>query len=67
MEKERFIPINEVAEYLTVKTSTIYKWTHEEFIPHYKVKGIIRFKLSEIDNWVKRRKVNGREQRRVEV
>ena len=67
MERERYVNIQDVAEFLNVKRSTVYKWIQEGFIPHYKLKGAIRFKLSEIENWMKRRRVKGRETYRLEI
>ena len=67
MERERYATIDDVMEFLNVKRSTVYKWTHEQFIPHYKVKGLIRFKLSEVENWMKRRKIRGRDTRIPEI
>ena len=58
---ERLINIKDVSDYLGVSLKTVYHWTHIGFIPHYKFPKGIRFRLSEIDNWVKRRKHDGRE------
>ncbi len=67
MEREKYRTIKEVSEFLTISPSTIYQWTSMEFIPHYKVKGNLRFKISEIENWMQRRKVRGRESLRINI
>ena len=67
MERERYVTIGEVMELLSISRSTIYQWTSEQFIPHYKIKGHLRFKLSEIENWMKRRKVRGRDTYKIEI
>lgn len=42
----------ELAEYLTVKVSTIYSWTHQKLIPHVKVGRLLRFRKLDIQEWV---------------
>ena len=43
----------ELAEYLTVKVSTIYSWTHQKLIPHVKVGRLLRFRQKDIQLWIK--------------
>lgn len=57
----------QVSELLQVKLSTIYQWTHQDYIPHYKVGRFIRFNEMEIINWLKKAQSNGRSAQRVEV
>ena len=57
---ERLINIKVVSDYLGISSKTIYHWTHTGFIPYYKFPKGIRFRLSEIDSWVKKRKNKGR-------
>lgn len=61
----RLINVAEVADYLRVKPSTIYQWTHEKYIPHIKVGNQVRFKVAAIDVWLDRNSVAGRKSRRV--
>jgi len=49
-----FWGINEVSQYLGIKTSTLYAMVGEKKIPHYKVGRLVRFKRSEIDLWMER-------------
>jgi excisionase family DNA binding protein len=51
MNKE-FLNINEVSEYLGIKTSTLYFYVENGSIPHYRVGRLIRFKKQEIDQWM---------------
>ena len=53
MTDERWLSVDDIATYLGVKQSTIYKWTHLKTIPSHKVGSLRKFKVSEIDNWVK--------------
>ncbi|NIS15702.1 MAG: helix-turn-helix domain-containing protein [Aliifodinibius sp.] len=59
--------MQEIAEYLGVKESTIYKWTHEEYIPHIKLGKFLRFKTRDIDKWIDKKAKNGRMTRRINV
>ena len=48
-----FLTVEELASYLNVKTSYIYKMTHNREIPFYKPGGkMIYFNREEIDEWV---------------
>jgi len=58
--RNRLLTVDEVAEYLQVKSSTIYQWTHMEFIPHVKVGKFVRFRLDRIDTWLEKRSTKGR-------
>lgn len=57
----------QVSELLQVKLSTIYQWTHQDYIPHYKVGRLVRFNEIEIMNWLKRNQSDGRDVHRVEI
>lgn len=48
-----FLSVDELASYLGVKTSYIYKMTHNREIPYYKPGGkMVYFNREEIDEWV---------------
>lgn len=48
-----FLTVEELASYLGVKTSYVYKMTHNREIPFYKPGGkMIYFNREEIDEWV---------------
>ncbi len=64
---EKFVQVKDIAEYLGVSEKTVYYWTHIQFIPHYRLPKAIRFKLSEIDNWILRRKRRGRDSVQLSV
>ncbi|MFQ5870167.1 MAG: helix-turn-helix domain-containing protein, partial [Candidatus Zixiibacteriota bacterium] len=34
---DQLLTVEEIAEYLNLKPSTIYQWTHQGFIPHIKL------------------------------
>lgn len=50
---ERWIGIDEAAEYLGVKPSTVRDWIKKTDIPANKVGKQWRFKISELDAWIK--------------
>ena len=57
----------EIAKYLGVPVSTIYKWTHEGFIPHVKLGKLLRFRLADVERWVEKRSKTGRLRRGIHV
>ena len=50
---EPWCSVQETADYLGIKQDTLYKWIQRKDIPAHKVGRLWKFKLSEIDNWVK--------------
>ena len=57
---EQLLTIDELSELLKVKKSTIYHWTCAGFIPHTKVGRFIRFRASDVEEWLRERKRRGR-------
>lgn len=57
---EKLIGINELSQLIGARKQTIYRWIHEQFIPHHKVGGLVRFRPSEIDAWLNKRKRQGK-------
>ncbi len=64
---QRLMTVEEIAEYLQVKPSTIYQWTHTGFIPHVKLGNRVRFRLSQVDRWVEKREIAGRLKNRLDL
>jgi excisionase family DNA binding protein len=50
---EQWVSVEQVAAHLNVKALTIYKWLERKKMPAHKVGRLWRFKISEIDRWVK--------------
>ncbi len=48
MEK-KWLVSEEAAEYLCVSESTIFRWVKAGRLPIYRVEGIARFKVSDLD------------------
>jgi len=56
MEKQ-FLNIKETALYLGIKGSTIYSWVHTKQIPYYKIGRLVKFRVEEIDQWIREKRV----------
>jgi len=50
---DRYLSLEEVAEYLHVSRDVIYKWIESKGIPCHKIGRLWRFQKTEIDKWVK--------------
>lgn len=50
---EKWIDIDELSEYLGVTKDTIRNWIKKTDIPAQKIGRKWKFKISEIDSWVK--------------
>jgi len=51
MGKE-YLTIDDLAEYFSVKRSTLYAKVESGEIPHYKVGRLIRFRRDEVNTWM---------------
>jgi excisionase family DNA binding protein len=51
------LTLNEVCGLLKVPKSYIYSLTHQRKIPHIKMMGHLRFRRSEIDDWLAEQEV----------
>jgi len=49
---ERWVDVEDVAAHLGVAKDTAYRWIEERGLPAHRVGRLLRFKLSEIDEWV---------------
>ena len=50
---DRWLSVDENAEYLGVKRDTVYKWIDRKKMPAHKVGSLWKFKKEEIDKWVR--------------
>jgi excisionase family DNA binding protein len=50
---EKWSSLEEVADYLGVNKDTIRNWIKKKDIPAHKIGRQWKFKISEVDNWVK--------------
>ena len=54
---EKGVNLEDVAEYLRVSKDTIRAWIRENKIPFYKAGKRYKFKISEIDDYVRNGKI----------
>ncbi len=52
VKMDKLLTIDELAEVLSVKKSTIYQWVHLGLIPHIKMGRLLRFKKEDIEKWL---------------
>lgn len=50
---ECWLSVADVAEYLGIKRFTVYKWVERLGLPAHKIGRLLKFRKSEIDDWVK--------------
>lgn len=51
--QDRWLSVDEIAEYLGVSKDTIYGWVSNKGMPGHKVGRFWKFKREEIDEWVR--------------
>ena len=54
---EKWVNLEDIAEYLSVSKDTIRVWLKEGKLPVYKAGKRYKFKISEVDEWIKHGKV----------
>ena len=50
---DRYLSVAEICTYLGIKRDTVYKWISEKELPAHRVGKLWKFKMSEVDEWVK--------------
>ena len=50
---DRYLSVAEICTYLGIKRDTVYKWISEKKLPAHRVGKLWKFKISEVDEWVK--------------
>jgi excisionase family DNA binding protein len=50
---EQWVSVEQVAAHLNVKALTIYKWLERKEMPAHKVGRLWRFKITEVDEWIR--------------
>lgn len=53
MAEEHWVTVDRVAAHLDVTRDSIYRWIERKAFPAHRVGRLLRFKLSEVDEWVK--------------
>lgn len=60
-EIEPYINAEQAAEYLGIKRQSVYNKVAAGELPHYKRDGLLRFKRSELDAWLRGQPAPGEE------
>jgi excisionase family DNA binding protein len=61
---DRWLSVEEIAEYLGVKRDTIYKWIDRKNMPAHKVGSLWKFRKDEVDGWIRSGKASSDEVRK---
>lgn len=56
-EEDKLLTVQEMCSLLKVPKTYIYSLTHSKKIPHMKLGGLLRFRKSAIDEWLRSREV----------
>jgi len=64
---EKLLTVEEIAEYLNLKPSTIYQWTHQGFIPYIKLGSRVRFRTTQIEKWLEEKSKDGRSRMSMQI
>jgi len=51
--EDRWLSVDEIADYLGIKRDTVYKWISEKRLPAHKIGRLWKFKKGEVDTWVR--------------
>ena len=51
---ERWVDVEDVANHLGVRKESVYRWIDKKGFPAHKAGRLLRFKLSEVDAWVRK-------------
>ena len=54
---EKWVNLEDIAEYLSVSKDTVRKWMREGKLPVNKAGKRYKFKVSEVDEWVRKGKI----------
>lgn len=57
-DENRWFSVDEVAKHLGVKRDTLYKWIQRKELPARKVGRLWKFKINEVDEWVRSGRAN---------
>jgi excisionase family DNA binding protein len=53
MTTEPWVGVDEVTAHLDIKRDTLYRWISRRGLPGSKVGKVWRFRLSEVDDWMR--------------
>jgi excisionase family DNA binding protein len=63
---DRWLSVDEIAEYLGVSKDTVYAWLSKKQMPGHRVGRFWKFKRDEVDGWVRGGGAAGSEEEKPE-
>ena len=61
MQLEKWVNLEDVAEHLSLSQDTVRTWIKEGKLPAYKAGKRYKFKISEVDEWVRTGRIKDKE------
>lgn len=58
-KQERWSSLAEIAEHLGVSDDTVHRWIRNQNMPAHQIGRLWKFKISEVDEWVRTGKTRG--------
>lgn len=52
--QDRWLSVEEIAEYLGISKDTVYTWIANKAMPAHRIGRFWKFKRTEIDEWIRR-------------
>lgn len=52
-EQEPWASVEDVAKHLGIARDTVYRWIESKALPAHRIGRLWKFKLSEVDEWVR--------------
>jgi len=63
MDKNRWLSVEEIASYLGIKKETVYAWVAKKEMPSHKVGRLRKFRVDEVDEWIRKGDADSRKKR----
>jgi len=57
VKDDRWLSVGEIAGYFGIKQDTVDKWIKRRELPAHKAGRLWRFRIAEVDNWIRDRNV----------
>lgn len=57
-QNEKWVNLEDIAEYLSVSKDTVRTWMREGKLPVYRAGKMYKFKISEVDEWVREGRIS---------
>ena len=61
MQPEPWVSLEEIARHLGVSQDTVHRWLRGRGMPAHKVGRLWKFKVSDVDDWVRAGKADSRD------